>query len=148
MRQTEQNSLYQDLEKMSTAELLEGINAEDRKVPEVVAGSIPQIARLVDGIVERMERGGRVFYIGAGTSGRLGITDASEILPTYGLDGAFIGIIAGGDGAIRRAVEGAEDNPDQGWKDAGLRSEAGRYCRGNQRVRRRSVRAGRSPQRA
>ena len=117
MRQTEQNSLYQDLEKMSTAELLEGINAEDRKVPEVVAGSIPQIARLVDGIVERMERGGRVFYLGAGTSGRRGITDASEILPTYGLDGAFIGIIAGGDGAIRRAVEGAEDDPGQGWKD-------------------------------
>lgn len=117
MKQTEQNSLYNGLELMSTAELLEGINTEDRKVPEVVAGSIPQIARLVDGIVERMERGGRVFYIGAGTSGRLGITDASEILPTYGLDGAFIGIIAGGDGAIRRAVEGAEDDPEQGWKD-------------------------------
>lgn len=117
MRQTEQNSLYAHLDEMSTAELLEGINTEDRKVPEVVAGCIPQIARLVDGIVERMKRGGRVFYIGAGTSGRLGITDASEILPTYGLDGAFIGIIAGGDGAIRRAVEGAEDNPDQGWKD-------------------------------
>ena len=117
MKQTEQNSLYNGLELMSTAELLEGINTEDRKVPEVVAGSIPQIARLVDGIVERMERGGRVFYIGAGTSGRLGITDASEILPTYGLDGAFIGIIAGGDGAIRRAVEGAEDDPGQGWKD-------------------------------
>ena len=117
MRQTEQNSLYAHLDEMYTAELLEGINTEDRKVPEVVAGSIPQIARLVDGIVERMERGGRVFYIGAGTSGRLGITDASEILPTYGLDGAFIGIIAGGDGAIRRAVEGAEDNPEQGWMD-------------------------------
>ena len=117
MRQTEQNSLYSDLESMSTTDLLKGINTEDRKVPEAVAGCIPQIAGFVDGVVERMKRGGRVFYIGAGTSGRLGITDASEILPTYGLDGAFIGIIAGGDGAIRRAVEGAEDDPEGGWKD-------------------------------
>lgn len=117
MKQTEQNSLYSDLDRMSTEELLAGINTEDRKVPEVVAGCIPQISRFVDGVVERMRKGGRVFYIGAGTSGRLGITDASEILPTYGLDGAFIGIIAGGDGAIRRAVEGAEDDPLQGWKD-------------------------------
>jgi N-acetylmuramic acid 6-phosphate etherase len=117
MKQTEQNSLYSHLDEMSTVELLEGINAEDRKVPEAVSGCIPQIGRLVDGIVERMKRGGRVFYIGAGTSGRLGITDASEIFPTYGLDGAFIGIIAGGDRAIRRAVEGAEDDPEQGWKD-------------------------------
>ena len=117
MRQTEQNSLYSDLESMSTTDLLKGINTEDRKVPVAVAGCIPQIAGFVDGVVERMKRGGRVFYTGAGTSGRLGITDASEILPTYGLDGAFIGIIAGGDGAIRRAVEGAEDDPEQGWND-------------------------------
>lgn len=117
MKQTEQASLYSDLDRMSTRDLLAGINAEDRKVPEVVAGCIPQIGRFVDGVVGRMRRGGRVFYIGAGTSGRLGITDASEILPTYGLDGAFIGIIAGGDGAIRRAVEGAEDKPEQGWED-------------------------------
>ena len=117
MKTTEQSSLYSGLDAMSTEELLRGINAEDSKVPVAVAGCIPQISRLVDGIVERMNRGGRVFYTGAGTSGRLGITDASEILPTYGLDGAFIGIIAGGDGAIRRAVEGAEDNPEQGWKD-------------------------------
>ncbi len=117
MRQTEQSSLYDGLDRMSTAELLEGINSEDRKVPEVVAGCIPAIGSLVDAIVERMRRGGRVFYIGAGTSGRLGITDASEIFPTYGLDGAFIGIIAGGDGAIRRAVEGAEDDPERGWQD-------------------------------
>jgi N-acetylmuramic acid 6-phosphate etherase len=117
MRQTEQSSLYDGLDRMSTAELLEGINSEDRKVPEVVAGCIPAIGSLVDAIVERMRRGGRVFYIGAGTSGRLGITDASEILPTYGVDGAFIGLIAGGDRAIRRAVEGAEDDPLQGWKD-------------------------------
>ena len=117
MKQTEQNSLYDGLERMSTSDLLEGMNAEDCKVPRVVSGCIPAIGRFVDGVVERMKKGGRVFYIGAGTSGRLGITDASEILPTYGLDGAFIGIIAGGDGAIRRAVEGAEDNPDQGWND-------------------------------
>ena len=102
---------------MSTTEILEGINTEDRKVPEVVAGCIPEIARFVDGVVERMQRGGRVFYIGAGTSGRIGITDASEIPPTYGMSGVFIGIIAGGDGAIRNAVEGAEDDQDQGWKD-------------------------------
>ena len=117
MNSTEQSSIYSGLDLMSTEELLKGINAEDSKVPGVVAGSIPQISALVDGIVERMRRGGRVFYIGAGTSGRLGITDASEIFPTYGLDGAFIGIIAGGDGAIRRAVEGAEDDPIRGWKD-------------------------------
>ena len=117
MKQTEQNSLYDGLDRMSTQALLEGINTEDRKVPEVVAGCIPQIARFVDGVVERMRRGGRVFYIGAGTSGRIGITDASEIPPTYGMSGVFIGIIAGGDGAIRNAVEGAEDDPEQGWKD-------------------------------
>lgn len=117
MNQTEQNSLYEGLDSMSTTEILEGINTEDRKVPEVVAGCIPQIARFVDGVVERMQRGGRVFYIGAGTSGRIGITDASEIPPTYGMSGVFIGIIAGGDGAIRNAVEGAEDDPEQGWKD-------------------------------
>ena len=104
MKQTEQSSLYSDLDKMSTLDLLEGINTEDRKVPDVVAGCIPQIAVLVDGIVERMRRGGRVFYIGAGTSGRIGITDASEIFPTYGLDEAFIGIIAGGDSAIKAWV--------------------------------------------
>ena len=117
MNQTEQSSLYSNLELMSTEEILRGVNAEDRKVAEVVSGCIPQISGLVDAVVERMKRGGRVFYLGAGTSGRLGITDASEILPTYGVDGAFIGIIAGGDAAIRRAVEGAEDNPEQGWKD-------------------------------
>lgn len=117
MKQTEQNSLYEGLDKMTTVELLRGINTEDRKVPEVVAGCIPQISRFVDGVVERMKRGGRVFYIGAGTSGRLGITDASEIPPTYGMKDAFIGIIAGGDCAIRNAIEGAEDDSEQGWKD-------------------------------
>ena len=114
MKTTEQNSNYANLDKMSLGELLAGINAEDRRVPEAVAGAIPQIEKLVQGIVKR---GGRVFYMGAGTSGRLGIVDASEIPPTFGVSGRFIGIIAGGDGAIRNAVEGAEDNPEQGWKD-------------------------------
>ena len=102
---------------MPVAALLESMNAEDKKVPQVVAGCIPVITRVVEAVTGRMRRGGRVFYIGAGTSGRLGITDASEILPTYGVDGAFIGIIAGGDTAIRRAVEGAEDDPGRGWED-------------------------------
>ena len=117
MKQTEQNSLYESLDTMSTTALLEGINTEDKKVPEAVAACIPQIARFVDAAVERLKRGGRVFYIGAGTSGRLGITDASEIPPTFGMSGVFIGLIAGGDAAIRNAVEGAEDDPEQGWKD-------------------------------
>ena len=114
MKTTEQNSNYANLDELSLKELLEGINSEDRLVPEAVGGAIPQIEKLVQGIVER---GGRVFYMGAGTSGRLGIVDASEIPPTFGVCGRFIGIIAGGDGAIRNAVEGAEDNPEQGWKD-------------------------------
>ena len=117
MRTTEQASHYDHLEKMSTAEILRGINDEDRSVPEAVGKVIPDIEKLVDGIVERMERGGRVFYLGAGTSGRLGIVDASEIPPTYGVHGSFIALIAGGDGAIRDAVEAAEDNPDGGWAD-------------------------------
>lgn len=114
---TEQNSIYSDLDRMSTLELLKSMNNEDKKVPQAIEGSIPQIVRVVDKIVERMKRGGRVFYLGAGTSGRLGIVDASEIPPTYGVHGKFIGLIAGGDGAIRTAVEGAEDNFEQGWKD-------------------------------
>lgn len=117
MRTTEKASRYDNLEKMSTLEILNGINAEDMTVPQAVAGSIPQIEKLVDAIVDRMHRGGRVFYIGSGTSGRLGIVDASEIPPTYGIKGKFIGIIAGGDTAIRNAVEGAEDDREQGWKD-------------------------------
>ena len=117
MRTTEKASRYDNLDKMSTLEILNGINAEDITVPQAVAGSIPQIEKLVDAIVDRMQRGGRVFYIGSGTSGRLGIVDASEIPPTYGIKGKFIGIIAGGDTAIRNAVEGAEDDREQGWKD-------------------------------
>ena len=117
MRTTEQDSHWSHLDLMTTDELLRGINAEDKGVTEAVESAIPAIEPLVDGIVERMRRGGRVFYTGAGTSGRLGVVDASEIPPTYGVRGSFIGLIAGGDGAIRNAVEGAEDDALQGWKD-------------------------------
>lgn len=117
MIDTEKASAYDHLEKMSTEEILLGINAEDVSVPLAVGKSIPQIQALVDAIVDRMKRGGRVFYIGAGTSGRLGIIDAAEIPPTYGVYDKFIGIIAGGDKALRNAVEGAEDNYEQGWQD-------------------------------
>lgn len=115
---TEESSHYDNLDKMSTRDLLEGINKEDRNVPIAVEKCIPQIEKLVDGIVERMRRGGRLFYIGAGTSGRLGILDASEIPPTYGAPfELIIGLIAGGDTAIRKAVESAEDKLDGAWKD-------------------------------
>ena len=117
MLSTEQDSRYNHLERMSTSELLHGINDEDRVVTDAVKRAIPQIEALVDGIVERMKSGGRVFYTGAGTSGRLGVVDASEIPPTYGVKDKFIGLIAGGDGAIRTAVEGAEDDAARGWKD-------------------------------
>ncbi len=118
MRVTEQSSNYSNLDKMTTRELLEGINAEDKKVPLAVEKSIDQIEKLVDAATERMKRGGRLFYMGAGTSGRLGIVDASEIPPTYGMpDGVVIGLIAGGDKAIRKAVENAEDNVEQGKAD-------------------------------
>lgn len=117
MRTTEQSSNYAHLDKMSTTELLQGINNEDRNVPEAISKVIPQIEKLVDGVVERMKKGGRVFYLGSGTSGRLGIVDASEIPPTYGVYDKFIGLIAGGDTAIRKAVESAEDDPEQGWLD-------------------------------
>lgn len=113
---TESESLYKDLEKMTVTQLLEAINAEDQKVPGIVRESVPAIEKLVTAIVARMSTGGRLFYIGAGTSGRLGIVDASEIPPTFGLDqGYVIGIIAGGDQAIRKAVEMAEDNEELGW---------------------------------
>lgn len=115
---TESESLYNNLEEMSVKELLESINTEDQKVPGIVKKSIPEIERLVEAIVIRMKKGGRLFYIGAGTSGRLGIVDASEIPPTFGLDHGFvIGLIAGGDRAIRKAVEMAEDNEELGWTD-------------------------------
>lgn len=115
---SEQSSLYNDLEKKSVHELLTDINREDHKVADAVEKAIPQIEKLVTGIVERMKRGGRIFYMGAGTSGRLGVLDASEIPPTFGMDpGWIIGIIAGGDHALRNAVENAEDDTVQGWKD-------------------------------
>ncbi len=115
---TEQPSSYDDLEKMSVKELLININKEDKTVPYAVEKAIPQIEILVEKIIERFERGGRIFYIGAGTSGRLGVLDASECPPTYGVpDDWVIGLIAGGDGALRKAVEDAEDDRKQAWKD-------------------------------
>ena len=115
---SEQSSLYNDLEKKSVLELLTDINTEDHKVADAVQKAIPQIEKLVSGIVERMKRGGRIFYMGAGTSGRLGVLDASEIPPTFGMDPSWvIGIIAGGDTALRNPVENAEDDTVQGWKD-------------------------------
>ena len=115
---TESSSHYDDLEKKSAGELLRIINQEDQKVATAVKKAIPQIEKLVEQIVPRMKAGGRLFYIGAGTSGRLGIVDASECPPTYGVPHDWvIGIIAGGDGAIRKAVEFAEDNAEGAWKD-------------------------------
>ena len=115
---SEEPSLYDDLEKKSVHELLTEINQEDHKVADAVQQAIPEIERLVTGIVERMKKGGRIFYMGAGTSGRLGVLDASEIPPTFGMSpGWIIGIIAGGDIALRNAVENAEDDTEQGWKD-------------------------------
>lgn len=117
-RTTEQDSNYTDLDKMSIAELLHGMNNEDKTVPLAVEKAIPAIERLVEVIVDKMSKGGRLFYIGAGTSGRLGILDASECPPTYGVPfDMVVGIIAGGDTAIRKAVENAEDNSEQAWKD-------------------------------
>jgi N-acetylmuramic acid 6-phosphate etherase len=118
IKYTEQESHYEHLEQLSTLELLIGINTEDQSVAHSVGKTIPQIEALVDAIFPRMKAGGRLFYIGAGTSGRLGIVDASECPPTYGVPhGMVIGLIAGGDSAIRKAVEFAEDNGEQAWKD-------------------------------
>lgn len=117
-RVTESSSNYNHLEKMSTKQLLTNINKEDDTVPKAVKKALPQLQKLVDATYERMQKGGRLFYIGAGTSGRLGIVDASECPPTYGVPhGLVIGLIAGGDTAIRKAVEFAEDDVKQGWKD-------------------------------
>ncbi len=118
MTTTESPSGYHNLERLSVLEILSNINREDKKVPEAIERILPQIEKLTEAIVAKMKNGGRLFYIGAGTSGRLGIVDASEIPPTYGMPhGRVIGIIAGGDKAIRKAVEHAEDDPEQGWKD-------------------------------
>lgn len=115
---TEQDSYYNHLEKMSVKELLENINKEDKSVPFAVEKAIPNIEKLVFKIVNKLKNGGRLFYIGAGTSGRLGIVDASECPPTFGVPhNLVIGLIAGGDSAIRKAIEFAEDSTTQGWKD-------------------------------
>lgn len=115
---TESSSSYDNLEKMSIGELLEGIHNEDKKVLPAVEKTIPRIEKLVTEIVPRVRKGGRLFYVGAGTSGRLGILDASEIPPTYGVGyDLVIGIIAGGDQAIRKAVESAEDDENLSWQE-------------------------------
>ena len=115
---TEQDSHYNHLEHMTVNELLVTINSEDKSVPLAVEKALPQIEKLVLQIVEKLKSGGRLFYIGAGTSGRLGILDASECPPTFGVSHELvIGLIAGGDSAIRKAVEFAEDSTTQGWKD-------------------------------
>ena len=118
MKTTEADSYYNNLETMSVSELLQNMNAEDKTVPLAVEKALPQIEKLVTVVVEKMQLGGRLFYMGAGTSGRLGILDASECPPTYGIEqGIVVGLIAGGDTAIRKAVEFAEDDITQGWKD-------------------------------
>jgi N-acetylmuramic acid 6-phosphate etherase len=115
---TETPSHYTSLEDMSTEQILSGINQEDHKIAQAVQQVIPALTALVEDLSERFMRGGRLFYIGAGTSGRLGILDASEIPPTYGMPHhKVVGIIAGGDTAIRKAVENAEDDREQAWKD-------------------------------
>ena len=115
---TEQSSPYRHLEKMSVAEIISNINKEDYQVATAVEKSLPDIENLIEAVSEKMLAGGRLFYIGAGTSGRLGILDASECPPTYGVPpGLVIGLIAGGEKAIINAIENAEDDMNQGWKD-------------------------------
>jgi len=115
---TETESLYHDLEEKSVQELLIDINREDQKVALIVQKEIPKIEKLVTLLVERMKEGGRLFYIGAGTSGRLGVLDASEVPPTFGApDSWVIGLIAGGDRALRHPVESAEDDMEKGWEE-------------------------------
>ena len=115
---TEQPSLYDNLEKKSVLEILQDINTEDQKVALAVKKAIPQIEKLVSQIVPRMKQGGRIFYMGAGTSGRLGVLDASEIPPTFGMPPTLvIGLIAGGDTALRNPVENAEDDMNRGWEE-------------------------------
>ena len=115
---TEQPSLYDGLDKKSGKEILEDINTEDHKVADAVQKAIPQIEKLVTLIIPRVKSGGRVFYMGAGTSGRLGVLDASEIPPTFGMPPTvFIGLIAGGDTALRNPVENAEDHTERGWEE-------------------------------
>ena len=118
IKTTEQDSNYNNLENMSVKEIIHYINNEDKLVPLAVEKSIPQIETVITEVVSKLKNGGRLIYIGAGTSGRLGVLDASECPPTFGVrQGLVIGIIAGGDKAIRKAVENAEDSPTQGWND-------------------------------
>lgn len=118
IKTTEQDSKYNDLEKMSIKDITSNINKEDKSVPLAVERALPQINKLIEKVVEKLKDGGRLFYVGAGTSGRLGILDASESPPTFGVShGLVIGLIAGGDAAIRKAVENAEDSKTQGWDD-------------------------------
>ena len=118
IKTTEAESTHQNLEQMSAKELLQQINLEDQSVPFAIEKSLGKIEKLVQAAFKKMKNGGRLFYLGAGTSGRLGIVDASECPPTYGVPfGLVVGIIAGGDKAIRKAVEFAEDNAEQGWLD-------------------------------
>lgn len=118
IRITEQESKYNDIDKMSVIEILKGINTEDKGVALAVEQALPQIEKLASAVAERMINGGRLFYIGAGTSGRLGVVDASECPPTFGVSfDRVVGIIAGGDSAIRKAVEFAEDDDKQAWID-------------------------------
>src|SRR5512138_3018617 len=115
---TESPSRFQNLDEMSVKDLIAGINKEDSYVHKAINEVLPQIETLISVVLERMKKGGRLFYIGAGTSGRLGVLDASELPPTYGVSpGMVIGIIAGGEKALRKAVENAEDDPEQGWID-------------------------------
>ena len=117
-RVTEQESCHKDIDKMSVLEILQNINNEDKLVPLAVEKALPQIEKLATAVADRMKQGGRLFYIGAGTSGRLGIVDASECPPTFGVPFDWVvGIIAGGDSAIRKAVEFAEDDDQQAWID-------------------------------
>lgn len=118
LRTTEKSSKYNHLEKMTTMQILRNMNKEDKTVPRAVEKELPSIEKLIQAAFVKMKKGGRLFYIGAGTSGRLGVVDASECPPTFGVPfNLVIGLIAGGDKAIRKAVEFAEDNPEQGWND-------------------------------
>lgn len=115
---TESASEFENLEKMAVEELTRSINREDAKVHAAVQKALPQITQLIELALERMKNGGRIFYLGAGTSGRLGVLDASELPPTFGVpDTMVIGLIAGGDVALRKAVEAAEDDPEMAWKE-------------------------------
>jgi N-acetylmuramic acid 6-phosphate etherase len=118
IKTTEQSSIYENLDKMSVFELLQNINTEDKLIPLAVEKALPEIEIMVQKVVSQLKNGGRLFYIGAGTSGRLGVVDASECPPTFGVPfDLVVGIIAGGDAAIRKAVEFAEDDVQQAWKD-------------------------------